>query len=286
MLLLCVHSIAKIIDEYSDDTIGFRCASSTSEPAPTQATAQPTEMASTWLRPADGMIMAYIPAGIVTIGSDRDYEFAMPANSVSLEAFYIDQTEVTNSMYSTCVVAGICKAPSDYSSNSIMDFFDNPQYAKFPVSQVTWKDAKTYCEWAEARLPTEAEWEKAARGGVNSKVYPWGDEAPVCTPGEKNGAQFSACNNANTAPVASFGMNGYGIYDMTGNVWEWTSSLYKPYPYSATDGREDLNASGIRVLRGGSSCDPEISVAYRFFDADPDNWHYCIGFRCARSAQP
>jgi formylglycine-generating enzyme required for sulfatase activity len=230
------------------------------------------------------MIMAYIPAGIVTLGSNVDYEFARPINSVSLEAFYIDQTEVTNSMYASCVAAGRCKAPYDLSSNTIQEYYGNPQYAKFPVSQVTWQDAVSYCTWVGARLPTEAEWEKAARGGVNGKVYPWGDETPVCTRGAGNGAQFSACNNANTAPVASFGMNAYGIYDMTGNVWEWTSSLFKPYPYSATDGREDTNANGSRVLRGGSSCDPDITLTYRYYGNLSDPGHYCIGFRCALSA--
>ena len=121
-------------------------------------------------------------------------------------------------------------------------------YADHPVTGVTWRQATDYAAWVGGRLPTEAEWEKACRGTAGS-IYPWGDVLPT-----ENLANFFP-NTGGTMPVGSDSPQGdspYGVADMAGNVWEWTSSRPEPYPYAAGDGREDPGAEGKRVLRGGA----------------------------------
>jgi serine/threonine-protein kinase len=138
--------------------------------------------------------------------------------------------------------------------------------------------AKTYCEWRDARLPTEAEWEKAARG-TDERVYPWGNQISC------DNANYYKCNG-DTTSVGSYssGVSPYGIFDMAGNVWEWVSSLYQNYPYSATDGRENLTASGSRALRGGAwnHLDVNVRASSRSW-VDPSYFDNFVGFRCSRS---
>jgi formylglycine-generating enzyme required for sulfatase activity len=209
-----------------------------------------------------------------------------PRHKVFIDAFWMYNTEVTNAMYALCVKANICTAPSDNSSYSRTRYYDDTQFANYPVIYVSWNDAKTYCEWAGGRLPTEAEWEKAARGGLEGKIYPWGDEAPVCDNKANNGANFGSCSQRDTTLAGYFKPNGYGLFDMAGNVWEWVNSLYKPYPFVTTDGREDLTASGSRVLRGGSwsnGAAQNVRVSFRSWNY-PDYRNYDdYGFRCAHS---
>ena len=259
---------------------------------------------STIISEIDGMKMVYVPAGEFQMGSDSDivfdqcdeirnnckrdwFEDEEPVTKVYLDAYWIDQTEVTNAMYEKCVAKGECDAPFVSSSAHRDDYYGNIEFSNYPVIAVSYYDANAYCLWAGRRLPTEAEWEKAARGGLEGKLYPWGNDAPVCEYGAENGAKFNDkanCENTDTEPVGSYAPNGYGIFDMAGNVDEWTSSLHYSYPYVANDGRENTSSAFVRVPRGGSwgSVDIHIRSAgrYGFRSDDPSNF---IGFRCVLS---
>jgi formylglycine-generating enzyme required for sulfatase activity len=205
-----------------------------------------------------------------------------PAHEVSVDAFYIDLYEVTNALYKTCEEEGVCKPPQSSLSNNRLEYYGNPEFDNYPVIKVDWNQAKTYCEWRGARLPTEAEWEKAARG-TDGRMYPWGGKL------DETLANYH-WNVSDTTAVGSYenGKSPYGVYDMAGNVWEWVSSLYKPYPYAANDGRESLSATGPRVMRGGGwgqEGGNSVSVSYRF-GYDPTNTNLDLGFRCAMNASP
>jgi len=189
---------------------------------------------------ADEVEMVVVPAGEFIMGSDgpEAYEDEKPASKIFVPAFSIDKFEVTNARYRRCVEAGACTRP-------VGQAYDDPTKADHPVTVVSWKQAVAYCRWAGKRLPTEAEWEKTARG-TDGRRYPWGDRFD----GERANAGYT---NGTTA-VGSYpqGASPYGAMDMAGNVWEWTASLYRPYPYDPSEGREDLEARGARVNRGGS----------------------------------
>jgi iron(II)-dependent oxidoreductase len=153
-------------------------------------------------------------------------------------------------------------------------------FENHPVVEPSWFGASAYCVWLGRRLPTEAEWEKAARG-TDARRYPWGGHPP-----DKTRAQFGAGWNE-TAPVGRFvaGASPYGVLDLAGNVWEWVSSAYTPYPYDARDGREDPTAERVRGTRGGGHDSParEITTTQRGRDLSRNHrvGHHNIGFRCA-----
>ena len=177
----------------------------TKTPVPT-ATFTPTPgIGSTWARPADGMLMMFVPAGEFTMGSENGSTDESPIHTVTLDAYWIDQTEVTNQMYALCAQAGTCQPPEGTRSYTHSSYYGNPEYDNFPVIYVDWDMAKTYCEWAGARLPTEAEWEKAARG-TDGRTYPWG-EGLDC-----NKANYFGCVG-DTIAVGSYddGKSPYGL---------------------------------------------------------------------------
>ncbi len=250
----------------------------TEPPTPT-ATSIPVEIVD-----ARNIPMRYVPAGEFTMGSDDTGNLdTRPAHTVNVDAFYIDKYEVTNEMYDACVYAVECRRPLEVGSATRSTYFNNPVFAKYPVIFVNWKMAKAYCEWRGARLPTEAEWEKAARG-TDARLYPWGNEKPTC-----DIANVYGCV-ADTADVEQFekGESLYGVIGLAGNVWEWTSSLFEPYPFNLLDGREDPDAFGERVMRGGGwnlfggnsgnvRTDTRVGV-------DPAYYGASVGFRCAISA--
>jgi formylglycine-generating enzyme required for sulfatase activity len=236
------------------------------------------EAGDIWTRPADGMEMVYVPAGTFLMGSDPEEDpeadnDEFPQHGVTLDGFWMDRTEVTNAMYEECVADGDC-SPSALSDDAD---YNGPEQ---PVVGVSWNDAEAYCEWAGGQLPTEAQWEYAARE-EDGRLYPWGDESPTC-----DLAQFGGCSGR-TVPVGSFSPEGdspFGLADMAGNVWEWTGSAYEPYPYDPDDGRESISGTDVRpVLRGGSWFNGDFSVrAANRFDFVPANRNYFVGFRCAQ----
>jgi len=257
----------------------------------------PTEVASTQrTSPIDGMPQAYVPAGTLHMGGldvhadDRD---ELPAHDVSLDAFWIDQLEVTNAIYMLCVQDRACLPPKDWASDRRPSYFNNEEFKDYPVVHVTWEQAGTYCAWAERRLPTEAEWERAARGD-DFRNYPWGDEPPS---GEY--ANFNRLVN-DTSRVGSYaaGASPFGALDMAGNVWEWVADLYGTEYYKSSPEHNptgpEASSTNLRVIRGGSFQDEwvDLRVSKRgaalgpapdaLFDAPDRDGEYSskIGFRC------
>ena len=148
-----------------------------------------------------------------------------PIHKVVLDAFSIDKTEVTNALYKDCEDQGVCDPPQDINSNSQASYYGNPAFDDYPVIYVTWDQAKTYCEWRGGRLPTEAEWEKAARS-ADGRTYPWGETI------DDTFANFNY-GIGDTTAVGSYenGKSPYGVYDMAGNVWEWVADWYSDTYY-------------------------------------------------------
>ena len=238
---------------------------------------------STWARPADGMMMVYVPAGDFTMGSPNGmgHDDEHPQHIVYLDAFWIDQTEVTNAMYAKCVSVGACQPPSSSASYTRSSYYGNSAYVDYPVIFVTWNAASVYCTWAGARLPSEAEWEKAARG-TDGSIYPWGDNSPNSSLLNYN------MNVGDTTAVGSYpsGASPYGALDMAGNVWEWVNDWYDDTYYSQSLGANPngLYTGQYRVLRGGAwnNDDDGVRSANRY-RRTPDDKHSGLGFRCSRS---
>jgi serine/threonine-protein kinase len=229
--------------------------------------------------------MIYVPPGDFLMGAaDSDTEAGAdekPQHLVYLDAFWIDLTEVTNSMYARCVEAGACSPPDKESSKTRLGYYGDEHYADYPVIYVSWQDAQDYCSWAGRRLPTEAEWEKAARG-TDGWIYPWGNERP--------NSRYLNFNNqvGDTTPAGFYppGASPYGAFDMAGNVAEWVADWYSEDAYASSEVR---NPSGpetgeYRVLRGGSWFNPPRAVrtTFRLWNLAGLGFE-TGGFRCARS---
>ena len=264
---------------------------------------QPTlGIGSTMVNPADDALMVYVPEGEFRMGSDPgsapySYGTESPSHQVYLEAFWIYQTELTNQLFSTFI------NETGYQSTVVErcwgNAYDGSQWSlttganwkapegpgssiagkdNHPVVQISWYDAKAYCQWANGRLPTEAEWEKAARG-TDGRLYPYGNNTPTC-----NVANFISCVGG-TTPVASYpnGVSPYGALDMLGNVWEWVEdwfhqTYYRVSPYENPPGP----ATGTeKVFRGGSWSNTlkYLNLVYRNRHVPQDS-HGLVGFRC------
>jgi gamma-glutamyl hercynylcysteine S-oxide synthase len=266
----------------------------------------------------DGMLS--VPAGSWTIGRDDAAKDQRPAHTVSLAAFRIDATEVTNAAFAEYLNALSLGVGADFAggeagsaglSQEILalvaegvegsgtypiialddpqarigasggQFLPTPGYADHPVTETTWAGARAYCLWRGADLPTEAQWEVAARG-ADDRLYPWGDAAPNAS------RAFVSNRTGETAAVVGRpgGAGPFGTLDMAGSLAEWTLSLKRAYPYDAADGREDPALPGERVTRGGDYMyDAEattLTVSHRSgFSNAPERGHRHIGFRCA-----
>jgi len=209
-----------------------------------------------------------------------------PIHRVELDEYFIDQFEVTNADYERCVDAGACDPPDLISSATRDFYYGNTEYADYPVIYVSWEDAVNFCEWRGGRLPTEAEWETAARGGLEENPFPWGIEFPICESGTMWGAKFDddmSCDDADTEAVGSFFPNYLNIYDMSGNVMEWTADWYDLYPGGDPSISNEFGEK-YRVARGGSwyTYAYALRVSIRFGGIPTSSFdHY--GFRCAAS---
>ena len=229
----------------------------------------------------DGTPMALVPAGEFLMGSNDGASDERPVHPVYLDAYYIDKFEVTTSRYLAFLQATGRKPPDKW--NEVNPLFD---WAR-PVVGVDWNDADAYCRWAGKRLPTEAEWEKAARGTEGQK-YPWGAEEPSDSVANFDWDSRRTWRGYSTlTPVGSFesGKSPYWLYDTGGNVWEWVADWYNPNTYQNNHERNPKGPqTGIhRVTRGGSWADKAYSVrASNRRGISPSERYRDVGFRCAQ----
>lgn len=250
---------------------------------------------------ADGKVMVRVPAGEFVMGitpeqvktlvekhgaSPGGFDFEKPAHTVNVSDFWIDRYLVTNQEYKKFIDANPNYPAPDSAIEQLRalrwddvtrTFPKGRDY--FPVVLVSWFDANAYCAWAGKRLPTEAEWEKAARG-TDGRLYPWGNDwASDKTASGQRGA-------LDASPVGKFqaGASPYTAHDMVGNVWQWTSSLFEPYPYDASDGRQDPQTPGERAARGGMfAFGPAVSRVNARNKLEPNEKALSVGLRCAQS---
>ncbi|MGH9536697.1 MAG: formylglycine-generating enzyme family protein [Terriglobales bacterium] len=256
--------------------------------------------------------MAAVPGGTFEIGIDaaevprlksvfginsaRLFEPEMPRHTVTIDSFYLDKYPVTNAQFRKFIDVNPEWRPERIAGN-----LHNGNYLKqrtdaeapvgkpdHPVVNVSWYAAVAYCRWAGKRLPTEAEWERGARGGLTG-IYPWGDQ-----PVDKSRANYSGSGIGTTTTVGTYPANGYGLYDMAGNVWQFVADEWQSYPAAAqenpmaggdrfTDGTSFLEVKTRRVIRGGSWGGDPINLWVEYRDSHPPNGaQEFVGFRCAK----
>ncbi len=241
----------------------------------------PTTLAGTIKQnPEDQLDYIWIPPGKFQMGcvpNDTECEAdEKPQHPVKItKGFWMSSTAVTVTAYKRFVAATRHQMPE------APEFNPNSEKDDHPIVRVNWHDAEAYCEWAGGRLPTEAEWEYAARGDKEGLKYPWGNEL------SSQNAKYDSRDG--TAPVGSYPANGFGLYDMTGNVWEWVADWYEENYYVSSPARdpEGPSAGRGRVLRGGAwdIVPVYLRASYRC-GVGPVSWWNDIGFRCAREVFP
>jgi formylglycine-generating enzyme required for sulfatase activity len=226
----------------------------------------------------DGAPMVRVPAGEFSMGSSILNE--QPQHMVKLNEFWMDTFEVTNALYKRCVEAGVCRPPASTRSAQYATYYGDPAYGDHPVNQVAWDDAVQYCRWASKHLPTEAEWEKAARG-TDARLFPWGNTW------EPTYVNSLLSDLYDTMAVGSYpeGASPYRAMDMAGNVWEWVADWYAEdyYAHAPHENPQGPATGEARIVRGGGYgvYDAAMRVSLRR-DLSPDTRATYVGFRCAR----
>jgi len=255
---------------------------SPTSPPPTEALPSPTPTlvpislagpaGATEMKWFDGSTLVYIPAGDFSMGTGAG---DAPVHNVTLDAYWVTRTEVTNAMYGQCVGTGSCTPPVQELGGEV---YSNTAFSSHPITGVTWDQAQAYCTWIQGRLPTEAEWEKAARGAAGNP-YPWGTADPTC-----DLLNFGTCLGRLT-DVTSYadGASAYGLLGLAGNVFEWVADWYDEAYYGASPAANPTGPESgeLRVVRGSSfESDPDqLESAIRHYAA-PAFHNYDTGFRC------
>jgi formylglycine-generating enzyme required for sulfatase activity len=240
-------------------------------------TSRPPSLPPTRKHPKGDMVL--ISGGEFVLGSNDSA--SEPPQILAVRDFYLDRAEVTNALYRQCVAASACTPLQSPASQSHPDYASDPNFDNYPVINVSWQQANAFCGWAQKRLPTEAEWEKAASWSSSARekfAWPWSNTFDPKLLNSDESKLFD------TTAVGSYPRELNGTFDMAGNVSEWTGSLARPYPYDAEDGREDASAAGQRIYRGGSWAQTKGKArATRREAAEPDVPFNEVGFRCAAS---
>ena len=276
LLMMLVNACAPAAVTETPTPLPPTSAPATVEAATSTPTLAPVNLsgpeAGTVLMWVDNAPLVYVPAGEFNMGTGLSNA---PKRTVSVDGFWIQQTEVTNGMYDQCVKVGSCTAPAQEIGAPV---YTNPKFSSYPVVGVDWNQASAYCTWIQGRLPTEAEWEKAARG-IEGNLYTWGNDDPACDVGNLTGCL------GHTSAVTDHpdGKSPYGLYDTAGNVFEWVNDWYdeKYYETAPAQNPTGPEAGQYHVIRGSSfdSDLDQILIGNRHYGGIA--WHdYQTGFRC------
>jgi formylglycine-generating enzyme required for sulfatase activity len=228
-----------------------------------------------------------VARSVLLMGSAPDQGAAdeRPRHRVEISGFAMDRYEVTNQRYAACVKSGVCTRPKLNSSGRRPHYFDRSEFGRYPVVFVDWQQAQTFCAWEGGRLPTEAEWELAARGPAPSlRVFPWGDEPADCTKANLGGEK-SCVGDTDQVGRRTLGASPWGVLDLSGNVWEWTADWYDAAYYARSPERDPRGPSRgtLKVMRGGCWMSGADSLRVSCRKAElPSTWAPNVGFRCVR----